>query len=81
MFQLHRPGPLKGRGLMAQMRLGCGPWNVPPARGACRDVPVRRGGASLLLPCTGCAWARAAVDSVLWRLSVAETQLANQRLR
>lgn len=37
---------------------GCGPWNVPSTRG--RDVPVRRGGASLLLPSKGCMWARVA---------------------
>lgn len=41
-----------------------GVWPVErtiSAGAGCRDVPVRRGGALLLLPSTGCVWARVAV--------------------
>lgn len=59
MYQLRRRSPggagsPEGRGLMVH-REGVWPVERTISAGAgCRDVPVRRGGASLLLPSTGC---------------------------
>lgn len=54
------------------------------AGAGCSDVPVRGGGASLLLPSTGCVWRVS-----LWyrcgfcamRVNVAETELAGRKLQ